>query len=78
MTVSAASSKDVKPLEALIVRLKEELEKKNAEVKLTYKNTLKICDFILSRVVYPDSVRESIKEMPKSKAAIECVAYMGR
>jgi len=42
------------------------------------KNTVKLCDYIISRIVYPESFKDQIKDEPKIKAAVECVTFMVR
>lgn len=54
--------KDPKSLESKILKLKEEIEKKNEESKKTIKNTVKLCDYILTRAVYPDEFRDEVKD----------------
>ncbi len=71
-------SKDMKTLNHKLKRYKEELEKRTADAKKQLKSTGKICDYILSRAVYPDSFRDQTRDAPKVKAAIEGVTFMAR
>jgi hypothetical protein len=48
----------VKILEAKLKKYKTELESKSIEVKKSVKNSLKLCDYILSRAVFNDAFRE--------------------
>lgn len=68
--------KDVKTLEQRIMKLKGELEERIIENKKTLKNTTKLCEYIISRVIYPEQFKEKIKEYPKIKAAVECVTFI--
>ena len=74
----ADSSKEVKGLEKKLGKYKEELEKRTNECKKQLKTVSKICEYILSRAVYPDSFRDQMRDAPKLKSAIEGVTFMAR
>jgi chromosome segregation ATPase len=61
------SSKEVKHLERKLGKYKEELEKRTNECKKQLKTVSKLCEYILSRAVFPDSFRDQMRDSPKLK-----------
>lgn len=47
-------------------------------MKANITNCLKLCEYILSRAVYPDGFTKRNPNTPKIKLAIEGVTYMAR
>ena len=70
--------KDVDFYESKAKKYKAELEKKRRELKETYNKANKMCDYILSRPLLPESISKVDNEMYKMKQAIEAIAYMSR
>jgi FtsZ-binding cell division protein ZapB len=59
-------------------KYKAELEKKRKELKETYNKASKMCDYILTRPLLPESIAKVESEENKLKQAIEAIAYMSR
>ena len=58
--------------------LRKELNHKNDDLRANINNCLKLCDYILTRAIYPKSFKERTVDTPKIKSAIEGVTYMAR
>jgi len=71
-------TKELRQLNNKLKRYKEELVKVSADSKKHMKAVSKICDYVLSRPVFPDSYREQNRDAAKIKVAIEGITYMTR
>lgn len=59
-------------------KYKAELEKKRLELKETMNRASKMCDYILSRPLLPDSIAKAENDDNKLKRAVEAIAFMSR
>ena len=71
-----AHSKNLKLLESQLKKVQAKLETKHKEMKLTIKNVNKMCDYILSRPLIPQSMREVTNDNIKIKQAIQAVGFL--
>ena len=71
-----AHTKNLKLLEGQLKKVQGKLEMKHKEMKLTIKNVNKMCDYILSRPLIPQSMREVTNDNIKIKQAIQAVGFL--
>lgn len=72
------ASEEITKCQDKIKQLKKQLQEKNDDLKANITNCLKLCEYILSRAVYPDGFTKRNPNTPKIKLAIEGVTYMAR
>lgn len=70
--------KEVHVLSEKLKKQRGDLDKAHDHSRTVTKNSNKLCDYILTRAVYPESFKVQTREVPKIKAAIEGVTLMAR